>query len=92
MDQTWFNIAITTVGAMAGWWMNVMWQTLQDLEKADRLLVDRVAAIDLLVAGQYIRRDHFEQKLAELSTALFNKLDRIDNKLDRKADRRDAAG
>jgi hypothetical protein len=87
MDQTWFNIAITALGGMAGWWMNVMWQNLKDLEKADRLLIDRVAAIDLLVAGQYVRRDHFEVKMTELTNALFGKLDRIEDKLDRKVDK-----
>lgn len=87
MDQTWFNVAITALGGMAGWWMNVMWQNLKDLEKADKLLVDRVAAIDVLVAGQYVKREYFESKMADLHTALFHKLDRIEDKLDKKADK-----
>jgi hypothetical protein len=87
MDQTWFNIAITALGGMAGWWMQTMWNNLKDLEKADRLLVDRVAQIDLLVAGQYVKRDYFEAKMNELHAALFGKLDRIEDKLDRKVDK-----
>lgn len=87
MDQTWFNVAITALGAMAGWWMNVMWQTLKDLEKADKMLIDRVAAIDLLVAGQYVKRDYFENKIDGITTAIFAKLDRIEDKLDSKADK-----
>ena len=87
MDQTWFNIAITALGAMAGWWMNVMWQNLKDLERADKLLIDRVAAIDLLVAGQYIKREDFYAYASELKGALVGRLDRIEDKLDRKVDK-----
>jgi len=52
--QVWFNIAILVLGGMAGWWMQIMWTNLKDLEKADRMLVDRVAAIDKLVAGGHL--------------------------------------
>jgi len=87
MEQTWFNVAITLLGGMAGWWMQTMWNNLKDLEKADRSLVDRVAQMDTLVAGQYVKRDHFELRMTQLSEALFSKLDRIEDKIDRKADK-----
>jgi hypothetical protein len=87
MDQTFFNVAITVLSGLAGWWMNVMWQGLKDLEKADKMLVDRVSAIDLLVAGQYVKRDYFESKIDGITTAIFAKLDRIEDKLDGKADK-----
>ena len=45
-------------------------------------LADRVQAIEVLVAGSYIRRDEFER----LSSAIFAKLDKIEGKLDRKTD------
>jgi hypothetical protein len=83
MDQTWFNVSIMALGGMAGWWMQVMWTSLKDLEKADRMLTDRVAAIDLLVAGEYVKRDQFDNAVS----AMFSKLDRIEDKLDRKADK-----
>jgi len=85
MDQTWFNVAITAAGTLAGWWMNVMWQSLKELEHADRMLIDRVAAIDTLVAGQYVKRD----ELTVITNAIFGKLDRIEDKIDRKADKAD---
>jgi hypothetical protein len=87
MGQELFNISVGIAGALGGWWMRVMWEALRELEKADRALVDRVAAIDLLVAGQYVRRDYFESRMHDLSTALLTKLDRIENKLDLKVDK-----
>lgn len=85
--QTWFNALMVIVGGMSGWWMQVMWTELKNLQQADRTLVDRVAAIDLLVAGQYVKRDYFESRVADLSQALFSKLDRIEDKIDRKVDK-----
>ena len=87
MDQTFFNITISTAGALAGWWMKTMWDAMKDLERADRALVDRVAQIDLLVAGSYVKRDYFEAKMGELTNGIFKKLDRIEDKLDHKADK-----
>jgi len=96
--QVWFNIAILVLGGMAGWWMQIMWTNLKDLEKADRMLVDRVAAIDKLVAGAYITRAEMEVirervdlKLTELGNAIFQRIDsvgdRLEARIDRKADK-----
>lgn len=74
--QELFNIAIAIVGALGGWWLNTMWSVMRELEK-------KVASIDVLVAGSYVKRD----ELTQLSNVLFEKLDRIDQKLDRKADK-----
>mgnify|MGYP006921415804 CR=1 FL=1 len=85
--QTIFNILILAVGGLGGWWMKMMWDSLKELERADRSLIDRVAAIDVLVAGSYVKRDYFESKLDGVTTALFAKLDRIELKLDGKVDK-----
>ncbi len=87
MDQTIFNWAIAALGTLGGWWMRVMWEEMKELKREDKALADRVAAIDVLVAGQYVKRDHFEAKFESLSHALFDKLDRIEDKLDKKVDK-----
>jgi hypothetical protein len=78
-----FNIAMAVAGALGGWWLKVMWESLKDLQAADRDLVDRVAEIEVLVAGTYIKRSDFE-KTAE---ALFKKLDKIEDRLMTKVDK-----
>lgn len=83
MDQNLFNVAITIAGALAGWWMKAMWEALKDLKLADDKLAKDVSDLKVLVAGDYVRREMFDR----LSDAIFAKLDRIEMKLDSKADK-----
>jgi len=63
--------------------LNTIWGSLKDLQTADKALVDKVAAIEILVAGRYVTRDEFNVAL----TAISSKLDRIQDLLSQKADR-----
>ena len=56
---------------------------LKSLQDADERLATKVQAIEVLVAGQYIKREDFDKTVS----ALFTKLDRIEEKIDRKVDR-----
>lgn len=87
MSQDLFNWAVGIAGTLGGWWLKAVWEAVRDLQTADKEIVDRVAAIDLLVAGQYAKRDYLESRVSELGAAIFNKLDRIETKLDRKVDK-----
>lgn len=78
-----FNIGIGIISSMLGWWLNNVWTALKDLQEADRELAEKVASIEILVAGQYVTRDEFNNVLSQV----FNKLDRIIEKLNEKADR-----
>lgn len=66
-----------------GWILNTLWQEIKTMQQTDEKLADKVAAIEILVAGQYVKRDDMQI----LSTAIFAKLDRIEDKLDGKADK-----
>jgi len=81
--QTLFNIAVGLVGALGGWILNTLWQEIKSMQATDNKLADKVAAIEILVAGQYVKRDDMQV----LSTAIFAKLDRIEDKIDMKADK-----
>lgn len=83
MDQSVFNIAVGVAGALGGWWMKAMWEALKDLKAADDKLTKEVSDLKVLVAGDYVRREMFDR----LSDAIFTKLDRIEGKLDSKADK-----
>jgi hypothetical protein len=67
------NAAIAIGGALGGWWLKTIWESLRELQKADTSLAEKVSAIEILVAGQYIRRDEFER----MASAMFAKLDKI---------------
>ena len=80
--QTLFNIAGGLAGFLGGWWMKVLHESVRDLQDADKRLVDKVSSIEVLVAGNYVKRDDFDKSVE----AIFRKLDRIEDKLDGKAD------
>lgn len=83
MDQTLFNIAVTITGFLGGWWLKVLWDAVKDLQSADKVLVEKVNSIEILVAGNYITKSDFDK----IGAAIFAKLDKIEDKLDRKVDK-----
>lgn len=83
MDQTFFNIAVAVAGSLGGWWLKVLWDAVKDLQSADKELAEKVSSIEILVAGQYVKRDDFDR----VANAIFAKLDKIMDKLDTKADK-----
>ena len=82
-EQQFFNVAFAIIGALGGWWMRVMWQSLKELEQQDSKLADKVGSIEVLVAGQYVKRDDMNRDIA----TIFAKLDRIEDKMNKKADK-----
>ena len=83
MPQEFFNIAVAVIGAFGGWWMKVMWESMKDLQAMDKELADKVSRIEVLVAGNYVKRDDFDRVIDRI----FTKLDNIEMKIDGKVDR-----
>jgi len=68
---------------MLGWALKFIYDKLHDLQLIDVSLADKVQKIEVLVAGEYIKRSEMDK----MYIALFSKLDRIENKLDGKVDK-----
>lgn len=90
MDQTIINWLLSGFGALIGFLLKAVWQAVKDLQNADKELQNadkeltkKVSEIEVLVAGAYVKKDEFGASVA----ALFAKLDRIEDKLDGKADK-----
>lgn len=83
MDQALVNWLLAGFGGLIGFLLNVVWQAVKDLQKADKELSERVGEIEVLVAGSYITKTDF----TSVTDAIFRKLDRIEDKLDGKADK-----
>lgn len=81
--QTIINVAIGLAGGLGGWILNNLKSSIDELRKADMALTDKVQHIEVLVAGTYVKRDDMDK----LGSALFAKLDKIEAKLDGKADK-----
>lgn len=83
MEQTIINILLAACSALLGFFVNAIWQATKDLQRQDLSLAEKVASIEVLVAGEYVRKDELDRKV----DAIFAKLDRIEQKLDRKQDK-----
>ena len=81
--QDLFNTAMGALLLLGGWFMRIMWDSLQGLQKQDRELAEKVGRIEVLVAGEYVRKDDFDRIIERL----FDKLDHIELKIDNKADK-----
>lgn len=81
--QTIINICVGLAGGLGGWILNNLKASIDELRRADTQLADKVQHIEVLVAGTYVKRDDMDK----LGNALFAKLDKIESKLDGKADK-----
>lgn len=78
MDQVIVNWLLAGFGALIGFLLNAVWQVVKDLQKADKELAEKVGEIEVLVAGDYVRRSDFDRTIERL----FAKLDHIELKID----------
>lgn len=90
MDQTiinWllagFGWLLAGFGALIGFLLNAVWQAVKELQAADKVLADMVSRIEVLVAGNYVRKEDFDRTIERL----FDKLDHIELKIDQKMDK-----
>lgn len=74
--QVWFEAAVAVIGLIIGWVLRTLWWDMKDLST-------KVQSIEILVAGEYVKKT----EIAQLSESLFKKLDRIEDKLDAKVDK-----
>lgn len=78
MEQTLFNIVVSIVGFLGAGLITLIWQEIRSLQRAERALADKLVSIEILVAGDYIRRT----ELKELIDDIHRRLDRFEEHLD----------
>ena len=83
VDQTIINWIMGGIGTLLGFLLTNIWQAVKDLQASDKDLAEKVSSIEVLVAGNYVKREDMQINLG----ALFLKLDRIEDKLDKKVDK-----
>jgi len=83
MDQTIINWVMAGFGGLIGFLMKAVWDAVKDLQHADQTLSEKVNSIEILVAGDYVAKSEFQDNIR----ALFAKLDKIEDKIDKKVDK-----
>ncbi len=83
MEQSLFNMVIGVAGLFGGFILKAIWDKTDKLEKTDASLVKSVNELAIVVATLKAHHDEDSKKL----DIIFEKLDKIDLKLDKKADK-----
>ncbi len=84
-EQTIINWIVAGFGSLIGFLLNNVWQAVKDLQQGDLKLVTKMAEMEVLVAGNYMKRD--DPVFHSSIDAIFKKLDKIEEKLDKKVDK-----
>lgn len=77
------NTLFGIIAVLFGWLARIMWESIKDLQKSGSDTAEKVQRIEVLVAGNYVRKDDLDKKV----DAIFTKLDKISDKLDGKVDK-----
>jgi glycyl-tRNA synthetase (class II) len=83
MDQAVLNWSFGLLNILFGIIVKALWDSYKELKRTDKELADKVSSIEVLVAGQYVKREDFQNVTSEI----FRKLDKILDKLDQKVDK-----
>ncbi len=81
--QILFNSAFAALLLIIGWIMRAMFETLRDLRRKDQDIYDKVSTLAVQIPEKYV----LKTEMSKLVDRLFDKLDRIENKIDTKADK-----
>lgn len=72
-----FNVAVTLIGFLGGWVLKSLTDRMAELQTAEHGLRNKLQAMEILVAGQYVKR----ADLDKMGEAIFKKLDRIEERM-----------
>lgn len=80
--NTAFEIALAIIGVFSLWAIKTAIYFIEEQKKAKEDLEERVRKVELLVIGEYIKRPEFEAKLDSLTREIFNRFDKLSDKLE----------
>lgn len=83
MSQELINWVLGGFGTVLGFITKAVWDAVKDLQASDKDLADKVSRIEVLVAGEYVKKEEFNS----IMLRLFEKLDHIESKIDNKQDK-----
>lgn len=81
--QTAFNVIVGLSGALGGFILKLIWDAIKGLQATDTTMASDLAALRVLVAGNYVSRVEYRDDMA----SVMDSLKRIEDKLDGKADK-----
>jgi hypothetical protein len=83
-NQALFNLITGVAGFLGAWILAIIWQEINETKVRNDILYQNLSEVKVLVAGDYVRKSELKDYMIELSS----KLQRIEDKLDTKADKK----
>lgn len=81
--QVMFNLAFGGFSFLAGVLLTNVWKEIKQLQTNERETTTRISAIEVLVAGHYVKREEYREDMKQV----FDKLNIILEQVSHKADR-----
>ena len=81
--QIFINVGLALIAFLGGWVVSNLQDSMRKLRDADEHLANKVQAMEVLVAGSYVKWDALKDALMPITI----QLGRIENKLDGKVDK-----
>ena len=83
MDQTTINLALSTILGVIGWFARQLWEAVQKLK-------DDIHRIEADLPKSYVLKDDMDKRMEHIEIMfqrIYDKIDRIEVKLESKADK-----
>lgn len=74
--QTAFNVAISGVMLLSGWFLRIVWDSIRRLQ-------DDMNTLERHVSETYVRRDDYRDDMAEMKLMLRQIISKLDDKQDK---------
>lgn len=90
MNLEYFNIALGILAIVNGWILVVIkanQATIESLKTADASLGEKLASIQVLIAGSYLTRDEFRNAMQQQTLSIVKAIEQLDAKVERKVDK-----
>ncbi len=73
--QDMFNILLGLCSFLGGWWLKNVWLSIKDLQKAEKSLLSKLSQIEVLIAGEYAKKDDVNK----VGDTIMKRLDKLEN-------------
>lgn len=86
--QELINWTMTAMGALIGYVVNSIRTEVEILRKRDEIIAEKVNSIEILVAGNYAKKDELMHMVNKLETKIESGFNKVFEKLDEKEDKK----
>lgn len=68
--QDYFNLLLGLIAFLGGWWMKAIWNAIKKLEDTDLRMLTKISSIEVIIAGQYVKKQEVDDMLNKISQKL----------------------